>query len=123
MNKFLSLAVLALLPAFATAETSLNLVCDSLDKSTIVVVEKLSSTTAADQDGPASATLLIVKLKGQNAGERIQLKGEKMISAKGVFFQLTGANGAGLFLAAAASKSLDEVSVGGNITEIVCSGR
>ena len=123
MNKFLSLAVLALLPAFATAATPVNLVCDSEDKSTIVVVENLTSTTAADQDGPASATLLVVKLKGQNAGDRIQLNGDKMMSAKGIFFQLNGSNGAGLFLAAAASKSFDEVTVGGSTTEVICSGR
>lgn len=123
MNKFLSLAVLALLPAFATANTPVNLVCESQDKSTLVVVEKLTSATAEHEEGPAAAILLVVKLKGYKVGERINLAGDKQNSTKGIYIQLEGMGGVKVFLAAAASKSPDEINVNGITTEVVCEGR
>jgi hypothetical protein len=108
------------LPILAQAANPERLVCNNRNNSTIVVIEELKDL--AQPEGPVNATasMLIVKLNGRKIGDRIPLAGSKEQSAKGPYYELSGPDGYSFFIAAAASKSIDELTVGGKIINVSC---
>lgn len=121
MNKLLSLVSLALISTFAAAEQPRTMVCESDDSSTIVVLEMLRTDVKPEEEGPATAQLMVVKLKGYSAGNRFPLTGYKQSSAKGPYFELSNGQGLSFFVSAIASKSYDELNMKGIKTDLVCS--